>query len=139
MLCLLSIGFLIFQMQKKNQRLIKESTKEGRARVTAELDKKVLQDQVRALKKHNAQLSQRCRDEVKLKLKEHEERKASQEKVKTLGGRLSFLLNKMQSETVRLVGAQRMINSTFHGAKPSRRSQTRRPASGACAKADWYE
>jgi len=52
-------------MKKKNTRLIKESTKEGKARVKAELDKKVLQDQIRALKKHNAQLSQRCREEVR--------------------------------------------------------------------------
>jgi myosin protein heavy chain len=85
-------------MKKKNTRLIKESTKEGKARVKAELDKKVLADQVRALKKHNAQLSQRCREEVKLKIKEHEERAEAQEKVRTLGGRLSFLLNKMQSD-----------------------------------------
>ena len=85
-------------LQKKNSRLIKESTKEGRSRVKAELDKKVLQDQIRALKKHNAQLSQRCREEVQIKLKELEERKAAEEKVKTLGSRLSFLLNKMQSD-----------------------------------------
>jgi hypothetical protein len=85
-------------LKKKNSRLIKESTKEGKARVKAELDKKVLQDQIRALKKHNAQLSQRCREEVQLKLKEHEERAQAEEKVKTLGGRLSFLLNKMQSD-----------------------------------------
>jgi hypothetical protein len=29
---------------------------------------------------------------------EHEERKESEEKLKTLGGRLSFLLNKMQAD-----------------------------------------
>jgi len=85
-------------LKKKNSRLIKESTKEGKARVKAELDKKVLQDQIRALKKHNAQLSQRCREEVQLKLSEHEERQQAEEKVKTLGGRLSFLLNKMQAD-----------------------------------------
>jgi len=85
-------------LKKKNSRLIKESTKEGKARVKAELDKKVLQDQIRALKKHNSQLSQRCREEVKLKIKEHEEREQAEEKVKTLGGRLSFLLNKMQAD-----------------------------------------
>ena len=85
-------------LKKKNSRLLKESTKEGKARVKAELDKKVLVDQIRALKKHNAQLSKRCREEVKLKLKEHEERKEAQEKVKTLGGRLAFLLNQLQAD-----------------------------------------
>jgi len=83
-------------LKKKNARLIKESIREGKARVKAELDKKILEDQIRALKKHNSQISQRCREEVNNKLKEHEERKESEEKLKTLGGRLSFLLNKMQ-------------------------------------------
>lgn len=77
---------------------MKESTKEGKARVKAELDKKVLIDQIRALKKHNAQLALRSKEEVKSKLKEHEERKAAQEKVRTLSGRLTFLLNKLQAD-----------------------------------------
>jgi hypothetical protein len=80
------------------RRLLKESTKEGKARVKAELDKKVLIDQIRALKKHNAQLALRSKEEVKAKLKEHEERKAAQEKVRTLSGRLTFLLNKLQAD-----------------------------------------
>ena len=84
--------------KKKNARLLKESTQEGKARVKAELDKKVLVDQLKAVKKHNGQLATRCREEVKAKLKEHEERKNAQQKVKTLGGRLAFLLNKLQSD-----------------------------------------
>ena len=47
-------------------RLLKESTKEGKARVKAELDKKVLVDQIRALKKHNAQLALRSKEEVRV-------------------------------------------------------------------------
>ena len=39
--------------KKRAARLVKESTKEGKQRVKAELDKKVLIDQLRALKKHN--------------------------------------------------------------------------------------
>ena len=77
--------------KKKNSRLLKESTMEGKARVKAELDKKVLVDQIRALKKHNSELSSRCREEVKAKLKEHEDKKQAQEKIRTLGGRLSFV------------------------------------------------
>lgn len=34
-------------LKKKNTRLVREATKEGKSRVKAELDKKVLQDQVR--------------------------------------------------------------------------------------------
>ena len=82
--------------KKKNSRLLK-STMEGKARVKAELDKKVLVDQIRALKKHNSELSSRCREEVKAKLKEHED-KNKHKKKRTLGGRLSFLLNKLQSD-----------------------------------------
>lgn len=48
----------------------------------AELDLRVSQDQVSALKKHNAQLACRCREEAKAKLKEHDERVETQDKVK---------------------------------------------------------
>merc|ERR1719446_1946090 len=61
--------------KKKNQRLLRESTEEGKKRVRAELDKKVVMDQLTALKRHNKQLSTRCREEVKAKLNEHELRK----------------------------------------------------------------
>ena len=44
-------------LSKKNARLLKEATKEGRSRVKAELDKKLLQDQLRAIKKHNSVLA----------------------------------------------------------------------------------
>lgn len=47
----------------------------------AELDLRVSQDQVTALKKHNAQLACRCREEAKAKLKEHDERVETQDKV----------------------------------------------------------
>ena len=60
----------VLAIKKKNARLLKESTAEGKARVKAELDKKVLIDQVQALKNHNKQLAGRCREEVKEKLNE---------------------------------------------------------------------
>ncbi|KAJ1457218.1 hypothetical protein M885DRAFT_586854 [Pelagophyceae sp. CCMP2097] len=85
-------------MAKKNARLLKEATKEGRARVKAELDRKVLQDQLRGLKKHNSLLATRCREEVKHKLALAEEKTRVGEKLKTMGGRLAFLLNKMQAD-----------------------------------------
>jgi hypothetical protein len=85
-------------LKKKNSRLLKESTNEGKARVKAELDKKVLIDQLKALKGHNQTLSGRCKGEVQEKLKEHEARQAAQEKVRIMGGRLTFLLNKLQAD-----------------------------------------
>ncbi|OWZ23797.1 hypothetical protein PHMEG_0001255 [Phytophthora megakarya] len=85
-------------LKKKNARLLKEGTQEGKARVKSELDKKVLLEQLQALKKHNAQLSVRCSDEVKAKLKEADERKQLEEKIKTMSSRVAFLLNKMQAD-----------------------------------------
>ncbi|TYZ58154.1 hypothetical protein PybrP1_002396 [[Pythium] brassicae (nom. inval.)] len=85
-------------LKKKNSRLLKEGTQEGKARVKSELDRKVLLEQLQALKKHNAQLSVRCGEEVKAKLREAEERKALDDKLRTMSGRLAFLLNKMQAD-----------------------------------------
>ncbi|ETL38568.1 hypothetical protein L916_09851 [Phytophthora nicotianae] len=88
----------LLALKKKNARLLKEGTQEGKARVKSELDKKVLLEQLQALKKHNAQLSLRCSDEVKAKLREADERKQLEEKIKTMSSRVAFLLNKMQAD-----------------------------------------
>lgn len=88
----------IVALQKKNARLIKESTEEGRARVKAELDVKVLQDQVRNHKKQNAQLAQKAKDEAEAKVKAQEEVDQLAEQAKATESRLSFLLNKVQSD-----------------------------------------
>lgn len=94
-------------LQKKNTRLIKESTEEGRARVKAELDIKVLQDQIRAIKKHNSQLTQKCREEAQEKVKGMEENDQLKEKMTVIESRLSFLLNKVQAdEEVRVVQSE---------------------------------
>lgn len=85
-------------LQKKNARLIKESTEEGRARVKAELDVKVLQDQVRAIKKHNAQLTQKSKEEAHARVKAVEENDQLKEKMTVVESRLSFLLNKVQAD-----------------------------------------
>lgn len=91
-------------LQKKNARLIKESTEEGRARVKAELDVKVLQDQVRTLKQHNQALAQKSKEEAAAKVKAQEEAQQLEEKLRTMESRLSFLLNKVQAdEEARLV------------------------------------
>lgn len=99
----------LLALKKKNARLLKEGTQEGKARVKSELDKKVLLEQLQALKKHNAQLSLRCSDEVKAKLKEADERKQLEEKVKTMSSRVAFLLNKMQAdEEAKIVSKEEM-------------------------------
>ncbi|CAK4720627.1 unnamed protein product [Aphanomyces euteiches] len=86
----------MLSLKKKNARLLKDVTQEGKTRVKIEMDKDVLVEQLHALKKHNNQLSIRCRDEVKAKLKEAEDRTQLAEKLKTMSSRVTFLLNKMQ-------------------------------------------
>lgn len=94
-------------LQKKNARLIKESTEEGKARVKAEMDVKVLQDQVRALKKNNTTLAQKSKEEATLKVKAMEEGEQLNEKLKSVEARLSFLLNKVQAdEETRVIQAE---------------------------------
>ena len=85
-------------LQKKNARLIKESTEEGRLRAKAELDVKVLQDQVRTLKRQNVDLANKSKEEAKEKLRMQEEVEVMKEKLKTMESRLSFLLNKVQTD-----------------------------------------
>lgn len=88
----------LLALKKKNARLLKEGTQEGKARVKSELDKKVVLEQLGALKKHNAQLSLRCGDEVKAKLAEAAAREQLDGKLQTMGSRVAFLLNKMQAD-----------------------------------------
>lgn len=97
----------MISLQKKNARLIKESTEEGRARVKAELDVKVLQDQVRVHKKQNAQLAQKAKEEAQEKVRAKEDVEQMVEKVRATESRLSFLLNKVQvDEETRVVLAE---------------------------------
>ena len=76
-------------------RLIKESTEESKARVKAEMDIKVLQEQVRALKKNNTALAQKSKEEATAKVKALEEVDQLNEKLKAMEARLAFLLNKV--------------------------------------------
>jgi len=88
----------VLSLQKKNTHLIKENTKEGKARVKSDFDNKDLEEQIRVIKKHSSQLALKCKEECKLKMKEEGGKKESMEKLKTLNGRISFLLNKIQSD-----------------------------------------
>lgn len=94
-------------LKKKNDRLIKEATEEGKARVKAEMDIKVLQEQVRNIKKLNHDASQKLKEESREKVKLGEENEQFKEKNKLLETRLSFLLNKVQlDEEARVIQAE---------------------------------
>lgn len=94
----------MISLQKKNSRLIKESTEENKLKVKLEMDVKVLQEQIRALKKNNTTLANKSKEEAVQRVKITEERDQLDEKVKTMESRLSFLLNKIQAdEEVRVV------------------------------------
>lgn len=94
-------------LQKKNARLIKESTEESKLRVKVEMDNKILQEQIRGLKKNNSTLAQKSKEEALQKVKVIEERDQLEEKLKTMESRLSFLLNKVQAdEETRVIQAE---------------------------------
>jgi myosin protein heavy chain len=63
--------------------------------VKAEMDIKVLQEQVRALKKNNTALAQKSKEEATAKVKALEEVDQLNEKLKAMEARLAFLLNKV--------------------------------------------
>ena len=54
----------VVALQKKGARMLKESTDEGKIRVKLELDVRVLQDQIKILKKNNSDLALRSKEEV---------------------------------------------------------------------------
>ena len=88
----------VHDLKKRNTALAKDNAKEGKIRVQAELDKKVIEDQLKELKKHNARLGQRCKEEAKLKVRTEDQVKDLKQKVQKLDGRLSFLVNKIQTD-----------------------------------------
>eukprot|EP01029_Cantina_marsupialis_P017190 TRINITY_DN3859_c0_g1_i10.p1 TRINITY_DN3859_c0_g1~~TRINITY_DN3859_c0_g1_i10.p1 ORF type:complete len:988 (-),score=375.46 TRINITY_DN3859_c0_g1_i10:2927-5890(-) len=85
-------------LQNKINRLVKEANKEGRARTKAELDSKALSEQIKVLKRTNAQLTTRLKQEVETGMKLHEANGANEDNIKTLSGRLQFLMNKIQAD-----------------------------------------
>jgi hypothetical protein len=97
----------MISLQKKNARLIKESTEESKVKVKVEMDNKVLLEQIRALKKNNTALAQKSKEEGILRMKVSEERDQLDEKLKTMESRISFLLNKVQAdEEARILQAE---------------------------------
>ena len=63
-----------------------------------EAEKRKVDDQLRGLKKVNSQLGHKLKDEAKGRIREEELATSAREKVRTLDGRLAFLLNRLQTD-----------------------------------------
>ena len=85
-------------LKKKLASLVKDHSKEAKLRGQLQNDQEVLENQVRDLKKHSLQLGQRCKEEARLKVKLDDAKREGETKIKTLNARMSFLLNKLQTD-----------------------------------------
>jgi len=85
-------------LKKKLASLVKDHSKEAKLRVQLQNDQEELENQVRDLKKHTLQLGQRCKEEARLKVKLDDAKREGETKIKTLNSRMSFLLNKLQTD-----------------------------------------
>ncbi len=88
----------VHSLKKKIAGLVKDHAKEMKQRSQVESKIAALDDQNRDLKKHNLQLGQRCKEEARLKVKMDDGKREAEAKVRTLNSRLSFLLNKLQTD-----------------------------------------
>lgn len=86
------------KMKKKLTDLTNENSKESKLRNQVSHEKNLLEDQVRDLKKHNLQIGQKWKEEARLKVRFDDLRKDAEEKINTLNSRISFLLNKIQTD-----------------------------------------
>jgi hypothetical protein len=85
-------------LKRKLASLVKDHSKEANQRVQLQNDQEELDNQVRDLKKHSLQLGQRCKEEARLKVKLDNAKREGETKIKTLNARMSFLLNKLQTD-----------------------------------------
>ena len=88
----------VHSLKKKLANIMKEHAKEVKLKIHAQSEKSALDEQVRDLKKHNLQLGQRCKEEARLKVKMDDGKREAEAKIKTLNSRMSFLLNKLQTD-----------------------------------------
>ena len=85
-------------LKKKHAFVVKEIAKEAKLRGNAELEKRENEEILRGLKKHNVQLGVRCKDEIKAKIRAEERHKEAEQKIQTLNGRLSFVVNRLHMD-----------------------------------------
>ena len=88
----------IFALKKQQSRVAEDIAAQRRMREKVDAEKRVMDDQLRGLKKVNAQLGHKLKDEAKGRIREEELCKEAQGKVRTLDGRLAFLLNRLQTD-----------------------------------------
>ncbi|EJK69450.1 hypothetical protein THAOC_09291, partial [Thalassiosira oceanica] len=88
----------LFALKKQQLRVTEDNAAQRRMREKVDAEKRVVDDQLRGLKKVNSQLGHKLKDEAKSRIREEELCKDAQEKVRTLDGRLAFLLNRLQTD-----------------------------------------
>ena len=88
----------LFALKKQQSRAAEENANQRRIREKVEAEKRVVDDQLRGLKKVNSQLGQKLKEEAKCRIREEEACKEANEKVRTMDGRLAFLLNRLQTD-----------------------------------------
>jgi len=88
----------LFALKKQQTKIIEDNANQRRVREKVEADKRIVDDQLRGLKKVNSQLGQKLKEEAKCRIREEEASKVANEKVRTMDGRLAFLLNRLQTD-----------------------------------------
>ena len=88
----------LFTLKKQQSKIVEDNANQRRIREKVEVEKRAVDDQLRGLKKVNSQLSQKLKEEAKCRIREEEAGKDATEKVRTLDGRLAFLLNRLQTD-----------------------------------------
>ena len=87
-----------FALKKQQTKAAEDNASQRRIREKLESEKQVVEDQLRGLQKLNSQLGQKLKEEAKSRIREEETCKDANEKVRTLDGRIAFLLSKLQSD-----------------------------------------
>lgn len=87
-----------FALKKQQTKAAEDNANQRRIREKLESEKQVVEDQLQGMQKVNSQLGQKLKDEAKSRIKEEEACKEANEKVRTLDGRLAFLLGKLQTD-----------------------------------------
>jgi myosin protein heavy chain len=88
----------LFAVKKLHTKMTEDVLDMKRGREKVEAEKRILEDQLRGLKKMNTQLGHKLKEEAKVRLREEEACKEANEKVQTLDGRIAFLLNRIQTD-----------------------------------------
>jgi len=100
----------LFLSKKQQNKIAEDNAIQKKICEKINAEKQALEDQLRGLKKLNSQLSHKLKEEAKLRLREEGARKEAIEKVRTLDGRLAFLLNRLETNQETRSAQQEEIN-----------------------------